>query len=276
LEEYDWKTDLSYKLSYVLVIFTLLVSLLDLFYPPIFYNETLASKAQVIGQDVVNIILAAPALALSLYYSREGSVKSRIILLGVQAYLAYTFLSYGVLFKLNQGFLFYTTAFGISLYSTLLNLAGFKIEDLEINASEGKRRSTQYAMVFVILIMIFLWSPDLVAYYIRNEVPSVISEDGFHTLIFPFQDFSIILPLTVLAIWLIRKDDKLGYILTPVILVKVFSIAVAVIGMIVTMSYYGTPASIPQVIIFAVASLVIGFYLWNYFKNIEIKESMEL
>jgi hypothetical protein len=254
----------------------LLVSLLDLFYPPIFYNETLSSKAQVIGQDIVNIILAAPALALSLHYSREGSVKSRIILLGVQAYLAYTFLSYGVLFKLNQGFLFYTAAFGISLYSTLLNLAGFKIERIKIDASKGTRRSTRYAMVFVILVMIFLWSPDLVTYYIRNEVPSVISEDGFHTLILPFQDFSIILPLTVLDIWLIRRDDKLGYILTPVILVKVFSIAVAVIGMIVTMSYYGTPASVPQVIIFAVASLVIGFYLWNYFRNIEIKESMEL
>jgi hypothetical protein len=103
----------------------------------------------------------------------------------------------------------------------------------------------------------------------------VISEDGFHTLIFPFQDFSIILPLTILTIWLIRRDGKWGYILTPVILVKVFSIAVAVIGMIITMSYYGTPASIPQVIIFSVASLVVGSYLRNYFRKIDIKESRE-
>jgi len=270
IEEGEWKTELSYRLSSVLILLTLAVSLIDLFYPPIFFKETLSSKAQVVGQDLVNLFLGVPVLVLSLYFSRKGSIKARIILLGVQAYFAYTFLSYAVLFKLNPGFLLYTAAFGVSFYATLLDLAGFSLEQIEITASRGTRRSSQYALAFVVLVMVILWSPDLVAYYVQGEIPSVISQDGFHTLVLPFQDFSIILPLALITLWLIRRDVEWGYILTPVVLVKVFSIAVAVIGMIITMSFYEAPVSLPQIIIFSVASLVVGAYMRSYFKNIQI------
>ncbi|MFP3951895.1 MAG: hypothetical protein ACLFVP_07155 [Candidatus Bathyarchaeia archaeon] len=184
----------------------------------------------------MNLFLSVPTLALSLYHSRKGSVKARIVLLGVLAYFAYTFLSYGVLFKLNPGFIFYTAAFALSLYATLLNLAGFNIGDITIGAPDETGRRTQYALVIVVLIMFFLWIPDLATYYLWGQTPTAISAEGFHTLVLPFQDFSIIPPLTLLTIWLVRRDMAWGYVLAPVILVKVFSIAMAVIGMIIVMS----------------------------------------
>lgn len=265
-----WKTGLAYKLSVGAIILTLIVSLLDLFYPPIFLKETVSAKAQVIGQDLVNLLLGAPALALSMYYTMHGSVKARIVWLGVLAYLAYTFLSYAVLFKLNPGFLAYTAAFAFSLYATLLNLAGFNMEQLEIGTSKETIRRTQYALALILLIIFLLWTPDIVTYYVQGEIPATISADGFHTLVIPFQDFGILLPLTILTIWLLQKELTLGYILAPVILVKAFSIAVAVVGMIVFMYLSGIPASLPQVVIFLVGGLVIGLYMRSYLNKIQI------
>ena len=269
----DWKNQIVHRLSILLLILTVITSLLDLFYPPIFHKETLSSQAQVMGQDLVNLFLGVPALALSLIYSKKGSIKARIILVGVLAYLAYTFLSYGVLFKLNPGFLVYTADFAVSLYATLLAIAGLEIDKLKIKTTEKTRRNAQYSMILVILIIIFLWSPDLAAYYLQVETPTVITQDGFHTLIIPFQDLSIILPLTLLTIWLLRREKAWGYILTPIILVKVFSIAVAVLGMIAVMYYYGTPLSIPQIVVFLFGGLVIACYIRSYMKNIQIQPS---
>jgi hypothetical protein len=267
----DWKTRVAYNLSLGLLVLTVITSLLNLFYTPIFYKETLSSQAQVVGQDLVNLFLGVPALALSMYYSKKGSIKAKIILIGVLAYFAYTFLSYGVLFKLNPGFIVYTADFAFSLYATLLAMAGLNLEGFHVRASPGTRRNAQIVMVLVIIIMLILWTPDLAAYYLQGRIPSAITQEGFHTLIIPFQDLSIILPLTILTIWLIRREKVWGYILAPIILVKVFSIAVAVIGMILVMYIYGTPLDITQIGIFFGAGLVISCYIRRYLKNLEIK-----
>ena len=94
-----------------------------------------------------------------------------------------------------------------------------------------------------------------------------------HTLIIPFEDFSIVLPLALITAWLTRKDEKMGYILAPVVLVKAFSIALAVLGMIVFMQLSGTPAVLGQVIVFVVAGGVIGAYTRFYLRGIEIRDS---
>jgi hypothetical protein len=136
----DWKTGLSYKLSLGVAVITIIVSLMNLLYAPILLKETASARAQVIGQDLVNLILGVPVLYLSMNHSERGSLKARTIWLGLLAYFAYTFLSYCVIFKLNQGFLVYTAAFGLSFYATLLNLAGINTDRLEVDASPSVRK----------------------------------------------------------------------------------------------------------------------------------------
>jgi hypothetical protein len=269
--ETDWKTELSYKLSVGLLILTIVISLVDLLYPPIFVNETISSKAQVIGQDLVNLLFGVPALDISMRKARKGNLKARLIWLGILAYFAYTFLSYGVLFKLNPGFLLYTAGFGLSLYATLLNLGGIEFEKLVIKTNNKTRNNAQYIICFIIILIVLLWSPSIVSYYLYDQMPTSVTQDGFHTLIIPFQDFSILLPLAALTIWLVRKDEALGYIIVPVILIKTFSIAIAVLGMIVFMHLSGVPAILSQVLIFTIASLALGLYERSYLANIEIK-----
>ena len=255
------------------MVLTILVSLLDLLYDPIFVNETLSAKAQVIGQDLVNLVLAAPALFIALRSTKKGSLKAHTISTGILAYLAYTFLSYCVIFKLNKGFLLYTVAFGVSLYATILSLASINLEKTQIITSQGVKRRTPYALGIILVIIVLLWTPDIMNFYLNNQIPAALTVDNVHTLIIPFQDFSIVLPLTLIAIWLLRKEEKMGYILAPIVLVKALSIALAVIGMIVFMQIMGTPAVLGQIMVFVIGSVIIGWYTRYYYKRIEITES---
>lgn len=272
--EKDWKTDLSYKLSIALAALTIIISLMDLLYPPIFFNETPSTKAQVIGQDIVNLLLGVPALLLAMDRSRKGSQKARTIWLGLLAYLAYTFLSYAAIFKLNLGFFPYTAAFGLSLYATLLNIAGMDMNRLEVETTPNVRKWTPYSMAVILLLIAILWTPDVAAYYTAGTLPATLTVDGAHTLIIVFQDYSIVLPLALITAWLTRRGEKLGYILAPAVLIKALSIALAVLGMIVAMQLYGTPADPGQAAVFLIGSLIIGAYTRSYFNNIEIRETM--
>jgi hypothetical protein len=274
MKEKDWKTDLSYKLSIGIAALILIISLIDLLYPPIFLKETASTKAQVIGQDIVNLFLGIPALILSMSLSKRGSLKARTIWLGLLAYFAYTFLSYAVIFELNPGFLAYTAAFGLSLYATLLNLSGMDVDKLEVDASPSIRKWTPFTMVLILILIAILWTPDVATYYATGKVPQTITVDGAHTLIIPFQDYAIVLPLVLLTAWLIRKEEKLGYILAPVVLIKALSITLAVLGMIVAMQYFGTPAVLGQVIVFVIGSLIIGVYTRHFFSGIEIRNKL--
>ena len=266
----NWEIGLGYKLALGVAVATTLISLLDMLHAPIFMKETASIKAQVLGQDVVNLVLGVPATLYTAHLSRKGSLKSRTALIGLMAYFAYTFLSYNILFKLNDGFLLYTAGFGLSLYATLLNIAGLDRERLRIVANPSVRKWTPIVMAFILLIVVVLWTPDIAYYYSTGEHPARIIEEGVHTLAIHFQDLSIVVPLALLTAWLIRKDEKMGYVLAPVVLVKALSIALAVLGMITVMHFSGTPAAIGEIMVFVIGALVIGSYTLRFYKGIEM------
>jgi hypothetical protein len=63
----NWETGLGYKLALGVAVATILISLLDMLHAPIFMRETASIKAQVLGQDVVNLVLGVPATLYMLH-----------------------------------------------------------------------------------------------------------------------------------------------------------------------------------------------------------------
>ena len=165
--ENDWKKGLGYWLATGVAVITIMISLLDIFHAPIFIRETASTKAQVIGQDIVNLLIGVPATLYALFLSKKGSLKARTALIGLMAFFAYTFLSYNILFKLNDGFLLYTAGFGLSLYATLLNVATFDMNELRIAVSPYVQKWTPVFMGFILLVVVFSGPPN--------------SHDGPHT-----------------------------------------------------------------------------------------------
>ena len=73
-----------------------------------------------------------------------------------------------------------------------------------------------------------------------------------------FQDLSIVVPLALMIAWLIGRDDKMGYVLAPILLVKALSIGLAVLGMITAMSFWGVRAVLGEIMVFVIATLFLG------------------
>jgi len=73
----NWETGLGYKLALGVAVATILISLLDMLHAPIFMRETASTKAQVLGQDVVNLLFGVPATLYTVNLSRKGSLKAR-------------------------------------------------------------------------------------------------------------------------------------------------------------------------------------------------------
>lgn len=266
----NWQTETGHKLAQATTALALIIALVDIYHAPIFIRETVSIMAQVIGQDIVNLSVSVPATLYTLKLSRNGSLKARTVLAGIMAYYTYTFLSYVILFKLNDGFLLYTAAVATSLYGTLLLLAGFNTETIQVNASEATKQYTPFVLGFIILVVVVLWTPDLVYFYTTGLHPERIIADNIHTLAIHFQDLALVVPLSLLTIWILRKDEKMGYILAPILLVKAMSIGLAVLGMITVMLYMGTPAAIGEIMIFIVATVVLGVYTVTYYRGIEL------
>jgi len=267
----NWKTELGYKFATGVAVITVLISLLDIFHAPIFLRETASTRAQVIGQDIVNLFIGVPATLYAIYLSKKESLKARTALIGIMAFFAYTFLSYNILFKLNDGFLLYTAGFGFSLYATLLNIAALDMNKLRIEASSSVRKWALVLMGFILLVVIVLWTPDIIYYYTTGLHPERIIADNVHTLAIHFQDLSIVVPLAVITAWLIRNDEKTGYVLAPIILVKALSISLGVLGMITVMHLSGIPAVIGEIMIFVIATLVLGRYTLSFYKGIQME-----
>lgn len=263
----NWKRDLGYKLATGVVVITVLISLLDILYAPIFISETVSTKAQVIGQDIVNLVIGVPATIYALHLSKRGSLKARTALIGILAFFAYTFLSYNILFKLNFGFLLYTAGFGVSLYATLLNIAALDMNELHIEANPSVRKWTLVLMGFILLVVIVLWTPDIVYYYTTGLYPERMIADDVHTLAIHFQDLSIVVPLALMTAWLIRNDEKMGYLLAPIILVKALSIGLGVLGMITVMHLFGVPAGTGEIAIFVITTFVLGRFTLRFYKG---------
>ncbi|TRO46567.1 hypothetical protein E2P65_05520 [Candidatus Bathyarchaeota archaeon] len=144
---------------------------------------------------------------------------------------------------------------------------------LEIDVSPSVRRWTPYSMLLILAIIALLWTPDVAGYYTAGTIPPAISVDGAHTLIIVFQDYAIILPLTLLTAWLTRRGEKAGYILAPVVLIKALSIPLSVLGMIAAMQIYGVPASLGQAAVFVVGAALIGAYTRHYLNGMTLREA---
>ena len=66
----------------------------------------------------------------------------------------------------------------------------------------------------------------------------------------------------------------MGYILAPIVLVKIVSIGIGVIGMILVMQYLGTPADIGGITIFLIATTILGWFTAKYYQGIKIVDRL--
>lgn len=220
--------------------------------------------AEGIGWDLVTLLLVVPALALTLSALRAGSLRARLIVIGILAYLAYQYFEYAVFLAYGPLFLVYVATFSISLVAIAMLAAGIRLSELPSRFSERfpHRAMTAYG-VFMVVLLGGMWLPLIVRSIGAFDVPELY---GATTLVVPAFDLGLLVPVGIFTAATVYRRLPVGYLLASVVIVKGLAMASAIVAMVVVEWLATGQPQLPPIVIFgglAVASAVIAVRLYS-------------
>lgn len=225
--------------------------------------------AQAIGQDVITLGAALPALMVGGILAARGSGRGRLVWLGALTYLVYTYVIYAFHVSFNSLFLVYVTLLGCSLYALIGGLATTDFTGIKARFTpETPIRVVSIFLAVVAVLFYISWLGEVIPALVAGGVPQSVVDNGTPTNGVYVLDMAWILPAFALtAIWLWRKLD-MGYALAGALLTFMSLLLFAIMGMVVSMSLYGQPVTLGMAAVFGlVATVSLGLAVW-YLKEL--------
>jgi hypothetical protein len=226
--------------------------------------------AQAVGQDLVSLVIALPALVVSAILASRGSPRARVIRLGGLVYLAHTYVVAAFDVRFNSFFLIYVALLGCSLYALVGGLATVNMAEIKACFTEKTpvRPISIYLAVLAVLFY-FLWLSEILPALIAGNIPQSILDNGTPTNAIHVLDMAWILPafgITAVSLW---RNQALGYTLAGTLLSYSVLLILAILGMVAVMIREGHPVVPPQVIIFdTLLAINLGMVIW-YMKGLK-------
>lgn len=239
----------------------------------IYQYDSVSMVAQGKAQDVVTIVLGIPLLIVSLYLSRKGSLKGRLLLTGTLGYFLYTYMSYVYLWMYNPLFLVYVILMSTSFFAFTLCMMSFNLEKLSLHFSKSMpvKFVGGFQVTFAILLTL-LWLGRIIPSLIKGTAP--LGLEHYTTLVIQGMDLGFIVPVAFLSGVLVLKRKPLGYLLSSVIIIKGLTMGTAITAMIIGMINAGVKVSIVEIAMFPIVNLIIIYCLILIFKSINEKEAV--
>jgi len=235
----------------------------------LFQGDAATFVAQAMGQDIVTLAVALPALVVCGVLARRGSMRAWLVWLGVLVYLVYTYVIYAFQVRFNPLFLVYVVLLGCSLYALVGGLATTDFE--RIRARFTGRTPVKVTSVFLVTIVVlfyFSWLREVVPALMSGGVPKSVVDNGTPTNGVHVLDMAWMLPaMGLTAIWLWRKL-ALGYALAGVLLTFMSVLLLAIMAMAVSMSLYAQPVASGIAVVFGIVEAAsLGMLFW-YLKGL--------
>lgn len=188
-----------------------------------------ALAAEGVGWDIIRLFVSLPLLVLSFIFYLKGSVKAFALFAGSVANLFYQYLMWALGWSYNPLFLIYVASYSISaivFVLLLLNLNKEKVSEAFDENFPVKRVATLMFSVSFVLIM--LWGKEIIPTIASAYIPKPFH--GNHTLIAQALDLGIIVPFGIIGGILILKKNIYGYILSPIALMFLANMGLAIMA----------------------------------------------
>jgi hypothetical protein len=194
------------------------VSAVGVFATDWLYRDNPLVTATFRGQDIVTLVVAVPLLLLGLVWEMRGSLRGRVLWLGMLFYAMYGYLFYAVGAAFNQFFLLYVATFALPLYALLFSVP--RLDLARLGAAMGGRAARVVALIYTSVVGIalgLLWVGISLSYVVTGDVPQPIVDTGHPTgVVFAIDLVFIVPPMLLAAVWLARRQE-LGWVLAGVI-----------------------------------------------------------
>jgi hypothetical protein len=208
--------------------------------------------AEGVGWDVVTLLLAVPALLLAVRGVRRGSLRWRLVAIGLLAYLCYQYLMYAMAWAIGPLFLPFVVVFAASAAGIAWITASIQVDALPQHVSESfPRRGMMTFCVLIALLLLGMWLP-MIASVLQGELEGTLL--GQTTLVVQGLDLGVVVPLAIAAVVLLGRRSPAGVLLATALAVKGLTMAVAICAMLVSAWVVeGAPEVGPMVLFAAVA-----------------------
>jgi hypothetical protein len=228
------------------------------------YRDVPSLVAQSIGLDVITLVVALPALAISALLAGRGSKRARLIWLGMLLYVAYTYASYAFGVRFNPLFMIYVALLGCSTYALIGGLA--TTDWVGIEAAFTERTPVRAVSIFLLVVAALcylLWLSEVIPASLTGIPPQSVQDAGMPTNVIHVLDMAWFLPALVVAAVSLWYKRPLGYALAPSLLSCFVFLPLTLLSMRLFQMRGGEPMAVPQITIFiALFGISIGMLIW--------------
>lgn len=210
--------------------------------------------AEGVGWDAVTLFLVVPALALSLPALWGGSLRARLLVIGLLAYFLYQYAEYAMFLAYGPLFAVYVATFALSLVGIALLAATLDLAALPAHFSARfPRRAVIGLGIFMALLLGGMWLPLIARTFNEVSVPELA---GATTLVVQAFDLGFLVPLGVFTAVTVWRRLPVGFVLAPLVVVKATAMASAIAAMLIVEALATGELALPPLLVFAATALV--------------------
>jgi hypothetical protein len=258
-------------LSGVMAIALGIVSYYGAFIPSTYERDAPSMAIQGMGQDIFDLFFVVPLLLISMFFMLKNKQVALFVFSGTIFYILYSFFIYSFGVHFNNLFLLYCLILGASLYTFILVINELN----KMNVHKWFNNSVPVGIIGIYFILIafmfyLLWLKDIISAIVNDTIPKNVSD--YKLLVNPVHvlDIAFVLPgLLITAILLIRKQ-QLGFIFTPIFLIFIILLAMALIAMVIMLKIKGISEDLSIAVIFIILAIISLIIFYVFMKKLNI------
>lgn len=259
-------------LSVILALLLTVVSFSGIFIAEVYQRETLSMAAQGVGQDIFDLFIIVPLLLTSLFFVTRGIRTAAFILGGTVFYIMYSFFIYSFGTHFNTLFIFYCFTLGAAFYLSVLIITEFADKEVENWFGNNPPVKSTAAFFIIVAVMFYiLWFSDIIPAMLSNSIPKSVSSESLIVNPVHVMDLAFILPGLILTSVLLIKKRRLGFVLTPILLIFIIQLSLALIAMAVMLNIRNISEDLSLVGIFAILAIISLILVIKFLRKLKIK-----
>lgn len=205
--------------------------------------------AEGIGWDIVTLVVAVPALLLTVPSVVRGSFRGRLVAIGLLGYLLYQYLEYAVTWAFGPLFPLFIFIYAASLGAVVWLGVGIAREGVEGRFGDGfPRRSYALLTGGLAVLLTLLWA-QRIATGLGGDLEAA-SLWGETTMVVQALDLGLVVPTAMFIAMLTWRRSPIGYVLAAIWIVFSIAMASAIVGMLVAAGFVESTFEIPPMVIF--------------------------
>jgi hypothetical protein len=227
-------------LSVFVALLAAAASAAGIFMKSVYARETASWAAQGVGQDIVNLAVAVPALLVSAWFLRKGSVRALLVWLGVLVYIVYSYLMYALGVHFGAIFPVYVAALGLGFYVLFGSL--FSLDRAALAGYFPAAMRVKPAAVYLMFSGVafsLLWLSDIVRALAAGADPAGLAETGLPVNFVHVEDLGFILPGMIVTSVLLWRRKTAGLLFAVPLMVFAAVMGIGIMAMFAVLARRG-------------------------------------